>query len=125
MIHACKDTLCSSCSLRQLLVNDQEVNGLKMYYEVHGKGRPLVILHGGFNTIQSSFSKQIPVFAQNHKVIALEQMAHGHTADVRGRELSYEGMADDTAALLARLGVRNADFAGWSDGGQTAGKACF
>jgi pimeloyl-ACP methyl ester carboxylesterase len=97
-----------------------EINGLRMYYEVHGQGRPLVLLHGGLNTIRNSFSKQIPVLAQNHRVIAIEQMAHGHTPDVPGRELSYEGMASDTAALLSHLGILNADLVGWSDGGQVA-----
>jgi len=97
-----------------------EVRGLKMYYEVHGKGHPVVLLHGGMNTIQTSFAKQIPSLAQNHRVIAIEQMAHGHTPDVPGRKLSYEGMAEDTAALLVHLGIRNADLVGWSDGGQIA-----
>ena len=102
-----------------------EVHGLKMYYEVHGKGRPVVLLHGGMNTIQTSFAKQIPVLAQNHRVIAIEQMAHGHTKDVPGRKLSYEGMAEDTAAFLEQLGIRNADVVGWSDGGQLALRLAF
>jgi pimeloyl-ACP methyl ester carboxylesterase len=97
-----------------------DVRGLKMYYEIHGQGRPVVLLHGGLNSIQTSFAKQIPVLARNHRVIAIEQMAHGHTADVPGRPLSYEGMAEDTAALLAHLGIRNTDLVGWSDGGQIA-----
>ena len=102
-----------------------DVNGLRMYYELHGQGRPVVLLHGGMNTIQTSFAKQIPVFARNHRVIAMEQMAHGHTADKAGRKLSYEGMAEDTATLLAQLGVRNADLVGWSDGGQVALRMAF
>lgn len=102
-----------------------EVNGVRMYYEVHGQGRPIVLLHGGFNTIRTSFSKQIPALSQTHRVIAIEQMAHGHTPDVPGRELSYEGMAEDTAALLAHLGIRNADLVGWSDGGQVALRLAF
>jgi pimeloyl-ACP methyl ester carboxylesterase len=97
-----------------------DIHGLKMYYEIHGQGRPLILLHGGLNTIQTSFAKQLPVFAQNHRVIAIEQMGHGHTADVPSREFSYEGMADDTAALLVHLGIRGADVVGWSDGGQIA-----
>jgi pimeloyl-ACP methyl ester carboxylesterase len=101
------------------------VNKMKLYYEIHGQGRPIVLLHGGFNTIQTSFAKQIPVFAQNHQVIAIEQMAHGHTADVPGRPLTYEGMCEDTAALLVQLGIRNADFVGWSDGGQIALRMAF
>jgi pimeloyl-ACP methyl ester carboxylesterase len=97
-----------------------EVHGIKMYYEVHGEGRPVVLLHGGTSTIQASFAEQIPVLARSHRVIAIEQMGHGHTGDVAGRELSYEGMAEDTAALLAQLGISNADVIGWSDGGQLA-----
>ncbi len=102
-----------------------EVRGLRMYYEVHGKGRPVVLLHGGLNTIETSFAKQIPVLSKNHRVIAIEQMGHGRTRDVPGRKLSYEEMALDTAALLAHLGIQNADLAGWSDGGQLALRLAF
>lgn len=101
------------------------VRGLKMYYEVHGKGPPVVLLHGGMNTIHGSFAKQIPVLAENHRVIAIEQMAHGHTPDIQERKLSYEGMTEDTAALLVHLGIRNADVVGWSDGGQIALRLAF
>lgn len=97
-----------------------EIHGLKMYYEVHGEGRPVVLLHGGMTTIQFSFSAQIPALARNHRVIAIEQMGHGHTADVAGRELSYEGMAEDTAAFLIQHGIPNVDLVGHSDGGQIA-----
>jgi pimeloyl-ACP methyl ester carboxylesterase len=102
-----------------------DVHGIKMYYEIHGEGRPVVLLHGGTGTIQSSFAEQIPVLARNHRVIAIEQMGHGHTGDIAGRELSYEGMTEDTAALLAKLGIQNADVVGWSDGGQLALRLAF
>ena len=102
-----------------------QIHGLKMYYEIHGQGRPVVLLHGGMNTIETSFAKQIPALAQNHRVIAIEQMAHGHTADLPGRPLTYEAMAEDTAALLVQLGVRHADLIGWSDGGQIALRLAF
>ncbi len=102
-----------------------QVHGFKMYYEIHGRGRPVVLLHGGMNTIETSFAKQIPVLSQHHRVIAIEQMAHGHTADVAGRTLTYEAMAEDTAALLAHLRVRDADLIGWSDGGQIALRLAF
>ncbi len=101
------------------------VNGLKMYYAVHGQGRPVVLLHGGMHGIQSSFAKQIALLARDHKVIAIEQMGHGHTADVPGRELSYETMSEDTAALLVQLRIGNADLIGWSDGGQLALRLAF
>jgi len=102
-----------------------EVHGIKMYYEIRGEGRPVVLLHGGTSTIQTSFAEQIPVLARSHRVIAIEQMGHGHTGDVAGRELSYEGMTEDTAALLVQLGISNADVVGWSDGGQLALRLAF
>ena len=58
------------------------VNGLKMYYEIHGTGEPLVLLHGGIATIDNSFGKLIPGLAKHHRVIALEQQGHGHTRDI-------------------------------------------
>jgi pimeloyl-ACP methyl ester carboxylesterase len=102
-----------------------EVHGIKMYYEVHGEGKPVVLLHGGTSTIQSSFAGQITALSRNHRVIAIEQMGHGHTGDIAGRELSYEGMTEDTAALLVQLGIQNADVIGWSDGGQLALRLAF
>jgi len=101
------------------------VNGVRMYYEAHGRGRPVVLLHGGMNSIQTSFAKQIPAFSRTHRVIAIDQMAHGRTADVPGRALSYEQMAEDTASLLLHLGIRDADLVGWSDGGQIALRLAF
>lgn len=93
------------------------VNGLNMYYEIHGSGGvPLVLLHGAFSTIETDFGRVLPAFAQTRQVIAVEQQAHGHTADI-DRPLSYEQMADDTAALLIHLGIDQADFFGYSFGG--------
>jgi pimeloyl-ACP methyl ester carboxylesterase len=96
-----------------------DVDGLRMYYEIHGRGRPLVLLHGGGSTIQTSFGAVLPVLARSHRVIAPEQQAHGRTADV-DRPLTFEQMADDTAALLRQLGVRGADVLGFSNGGHLA-----
>jgi pimeloyl-ACP methyl ester carboxylesterase len=95
------------------------VNGLRMYYEEHGRGRPLVLIHGGGSTAQTSFGEIIPKLAQTHHVIAPEEQGHGHTADIE-RPLSFEQMADDTAALLEQLGVGNADILGFSNGGMVA-----
>jgi pimeloyl-ACP methyl ester carboxylesterase len=92
------------------------VNGLRMYYEVHGSGRPVVLMHGAFCTIETDFRKLIPILAKKYQVIAVEQQAHGRTADV-DRPLTYEGMADDTAALVRTLGIEKADFVGYSMGG--------
>jgi pimeloyl-ACP methyl ester carboxylesterase len=95
------------------------VNGLEMYYEIHGTGRPLVLLHGALTTIDTSFGKVLPAFAETRQVIAVEQQAHGRTADI-DRPLSYEQMADDTAALLRQLGIEQADLFGYSMGGGIA-----
>lgn len=90
------------------------VNGLKMYYEIHGTGRPLVILHGAFG-----WATVFPALAKDRQVIAIELQGHGHTADV-DRPLSFEQMADDTAALLEQLQIPQADFFGYSMGGNVA-----
>lgn len=95
------------------------VNGLKMYYEIHGNGSPLVLIHGGGSTIQTIFGKILPLLAQHHKVIAVELQAHGHTADRDSAE-SFEQDANDVAALLAYLKIDKADFLGFSNGGHTA-----
>jgi pimeloyl-ACP methyl ester carboxylesterase len=95
------------------------VNGLRMYYEQHGSGPPLLLLHGGGSTAQTSFGAVIPELARTHRVIAPEQQAHGHSGD-RDRPLSFEQMADDTAALLAQLGVTQTDVLGFSNGGVVA-----
>lgn len=101
------------------------IHGVKMYYEIHGEGRPVLLLHGGMTTIHFCFQAQIPALAQNHRVIAIEQMGHGHTADVAGRELSYDGMAEDTYAFLIQQGIKNVDLVGFSDGGQIALRLAF
>jgi pimeloyl-ACP methyl ester carboxylesterase len=95
------------------------VNGLQMYYEIHGTGRPLVLLHGALTTVDTSFGKLLPELAKTRQVIAVEQQAHGHTADI-DRPLSYEQMADDTAALLRHLGLEEADVFGYSMGAGVA-----
>jgi pimeloyl-ACP methyl ester carboxylesterase len=101
------------------LAAQASVNGLRMYYEVHGQGRPLVLLHGGGSTIQTSFGAILPRLARTHRVIAPEQQGHGHTADL-DRPLSFEQMADDTATFLEQLGVEQADVLGFSNGGMVA-----
>jgi pimeloyl-ACP methyl ester carboxylesterase len=95
------------------------VNGLRMYYEDRGQGPPLVLIHGGGSTIETSFGALLPRLVRTHRVIAVEEQAHGHTEDLE-RPLSFEQMADDTAALLAQLHVRAADVLGFSNGGMTA-----
>lgn len=92
-----------------------EVHGLKMYYEIHGTGQPLVLLHGGLSAIGTSFGKLLPGLARGRQIIAIEQQAHGHTADI-DRPLSYQHMANDTIALLSHIGIERADFFGYSIG---------
>ena len=91
------------------------VNGLHMYYQVHGSGRPLVLLHGALTTIEASFGPVLSALAAGRQVIAVEQQAHGRTADI-DRVASYAQMADDTAELLRQLDVRQADVFGFSMG---------
>src|SRR5438874_12106495 len=91
------------------------INGLNMYYEVHGSGRPLVLLHGALSAIGTSFGMLLPGLAKGRQVIAIEQQAHGHTADI-DRPLTIEQMAEDTVALLHRIGIDKADFFGYSQG---------
>jgi pimeloyl-ACP methyl ester carboxylesterase len=94
------------------------VNGLKMYYEVHGNGFPLVLIHGGGSTIGTTFGRILPALAKTHKVIAVEMQAHGHTADI-DRPLSFEQDADDVAELLKQLHISKADIFGFSNGAST------
>jgi pimeloyl-ACP methyl ester carboxylesterase len=95
------------------------VNGLKMYYESHGKGMPLVLLHGGGSTIESNYGRILPELAKTRQVIAVELQAHGHTLDI-DRALSFEQDADDVAALLKQLHIEKADIMGFSNGGTTS-----
>ena len=93
-----------------------DVNGLKLYYEVYGKGKPLVLLHGSYMTIPLNWSQWIPLLAKDRKVIATEMQGHGRTRDI-AREFSYEGMADDVSGLLKHLKIDKADLLGYSMGG--------
>jgi len=95
------------------------VNGLKMYYEVYGEGKPLVLLHGAFNTIHLTFGQLIPELSKNRKVIAVELQGHGHTADI-DRPFSFQSMAEDVAGLLKYLKIDSADVFGYSMGGGVA-----
>ena len=94
------------------------VNGLKMYYEIHGTGAPLVLIHGGGSTIQTTFGRVLHQFARARKIIAVEMQAHGHTADI-DRPLSFQQDADDIAALLKQLNIDKADIFGFSNGAST------
>ena len=94
------------------------INGHKMYYEIHGKGAPLVLIHGGGSTIQTSFGRVLHLFAKERQVIAVELQGHGHTPDLNRPE-TFDQDADYVAAVLKYLKIENADFFGFSNGGNT------
>ena len=95
------------------------VNGLKMYYEVHGSGEPVVLLHGAFMTITNNWNGWIKELAKTRKVIAIEMQGHGRTADI-ARDMTSDHLADDVSALLDYLKIPRADVLGYSMGGAVA-----
>lgn len=122
VVHALATLLASGACTAGLAAQPVEsghapVNGIRMYYEVHGpvSGMPLVLLHGGGSTIDSTFGRILPLFAQNRRIIALEEQGHGRTTD-RDAPVRFESSADDVAALLRFLKVDRADFFGFSNG---------
>jgi len=95
------------------------VNGVKMYYEVHGSGESVVLLHGAFMTITNNWTGWIGELSKTRKVIAVEMQGHGRTADI-ARDITNENLADDVAALLDHLKIPKADLIGYSMGGAVA-----
>jgi pimeloyl-ACP methyl ester carboxylesterase len=95
-----------------------EVNGLSLYYETHGAGRPLVLLHGGLGSGEM-FGPVVPALAERHQVILPDLQGHGRTADI-DRPLDVRLMADDIAALIDHLGLDKPDVVGYSLGGGVA-----
>src|SRR3989449_4257541 len=100
-----------------------DVNGIKLYYEIHGTGRPLILLHGGLGALEM-FGPNLPALAQGRQVIAVDLQGHGRTADI-DRPLSVALMADDIAALAKRLGLESFDVMGYSMGGGVALQAAI
>lgn len=96
-----------------------DINGLHMYYEIHGNGQPLVLIHGGMSAIGTSFGSVLPKLAEQRQVIAVELQGHGRTADI-DRPFSYEAFADDIAALIQELKLAQPDVMGYSVGAGTA-----
>jgi len=94
------------------------VNGINLYYEVHGTGQPLIMLHGGFGTFEM-FTAISPVLALDHQVIGVDLYGHGRTA-MTDRPVDFEQMADDIAGLISHLGLEKADLLGYSLGGTVA-----
>src|SRR5436309_2583312 len=99
------------------------VNGLNMYYEIHGAGAPLVLLHGGLG-MTGMFGQVLEQLAQTRQVIATDLQAHGRTADI-DRPIRLELMGDDIAALITHLGFEKADVMGYSMGGGAALRAAI
>lgn len=95
-----------------------DIRGIKMYCEVYGKGKPLLLIHGNGGSM-SAFSKNIPYFAKKYKVIAVDSRAQGKSTDGRD-SLSFEMMADDFSALLDTMHIAKSYVIGWSDGGINA-----
>ncbi len=95
------------------------VNGLKMYYEIHGSGEPVVLLHGAFMAITDDWNVWISELSKTRKVIAVEMQGHGRTADIN-RDITYEKLSDDVAGLLDYLKIPSADIIGYSLGGGVA-----
>ena len=95
------------------------INGLKMYYEIHGNGEPVVLLHGAFMAITDDWRVWINELAKTRKVIAVDMQGHGRTADIK-RDITYENLADDAAGLLDYLQIERADIIGYSLGAGAA-----
>jgi pimeloyl-ACP methyl ester carboxylesterase len=94
-------------------------NGIKVYYEVYGDGKPIVLLHGAYYTIEMNWGQLIPELAKTRKVIALELQGHGHTA-FSDRKLSRATLASDVEKVMDYLKIDSADLVGFSFGGQVA-----
>lgn len=114
----------AECPRPAVKIGYAAINGLQLYYEVHGLGEPMVLLHGGLGTIGMLFGQLLPVLARKRQVIAVELQAHGHTADI-DRPMRYETMADDIAALVQQLGLEATDLFGFSLGGGVALQAAI
>ncbi|WP_241286413.1 alpha/beta fold hydrolase [Chryseobacterium arthrosphaerae] len=95
------------------------VNGFKVYYEVYGEGRPVILLHGAFMTIDTNWGELIPELSKNRKVIAVELQGHGHSP-YSDRKLSHTTLASDVAGVMDHLKVESADVVGYSFGGAIA-----
>src|SRR5260221_13736217 len=95
------------------------VNGIKVYYEVYGEGKPIVLLHGAFYTIEMNWGQLIPELSKTRKVIAIELQGHGHTP-FSDRKLDIVTLANDVEGVMNFLKVDSADVAGYSMGGSIA-----
>src|SRR5438309_6262705 len=99
----------------ELVMGYADVNGVHMYYELHGDGTPLVLLHGGLLTIDLNFAGLIPTLAEKHLVIGVELQGHGRTGDI-DRLITPAALAADVVGLLDHLGIDRAHVLGHSMG---------
>jgi pimeloyl-ACP methyl ester carboxylesterase len=112
------DAQTSSATTQPVKTGYADVNGLHMYYEVYGKGQPLILLHGGFG-YTGMFSEIMPTLSANRQVIAVDMQAHGRTADI-DRPMSFEALSEDVVALIKYFKFEKADIMGYSIGGGVA-----
>src|SRR4029453_2767081 len=119
MFHAQREEDLMTISETQPKTGYVSVNDLQMYYEIHGTGQTLVLLHGAFSAIETSFGQLLPGLAEGRQVVAFELQAHGRTADI-DRPLTLEALADDVAAAIDQLGLGRADIFGYSTGAAVA-----
>ncbi|MCI0506244.1 MAG: alpha/beta hydrolase [Gammaproteobacteria bacterium] len=120
------DEVFPSAKAEQISGKYADVNGIRMYYEIHGQadGAPLVLLHGGGSTIDVTFGKILPFLARSRRVIAIEEQGHGRTSD-RDQPVRFETSADDVAVLLGYLNIEKADLFGFSNGASVALQAAI
>jgi pimeloyl-ACP methyl ester carboxylesterase len=111
----------NECSAQSTLKSSgyAPVNGQKIYYEIHGEGQPIVLLHGAYMTIGMNWGEVIPRLSRTNKVIAVELQGHGHTA-FTNRPISYDSLADDVDKTMRFLKIDSADIVGYSFGGTIA-----
>src|SRR5579863_8565438 len=114
----CKEYLFMTSTANNPAGKYASVNGITLYYEIHGTGKPLIMLHGGFGTFEM-FSALSPALALGHQVIGVDLYGHGHTA-LTDRPIRFESMADDIAGLIHHLGLEKVDLLGFSLGGAVA-----
>lgn len=119
VIHQNAETTHTMAPTDSIRASHANVNGIRMYYEIHGKGQPLVLIHGGGSTINTSFATLIPLLSSSRQIIAVELQSHGRTSNREMPETFHQD-ADDVAALLKQLHLAQADILGFSNGGQTA-----
>src|SRR5690348_5932800 len=96
-----------------------QIRDLRLYYEQHGAGEPLVLLNGALDTIAADWERHLPVVAARYRVLAYDHRGHGRTNNPAARFAGYDELADDLAALLDTLGIARAHFCGFSDGAIT------